>query len=35
MLSLEEKWLQEDLIAAFQSIKGAYKKDGERLYQGL
>jgi len=29
---LEKRWLQEDLIATFQYLKGAYEKDGARLF---
>jgi len=32
LFSLEERRLQQDLIAAFQYIKGAYKKHEERLF---
>ena len=32
MLSLQKRRLQRDLILAFQYLKGAYKKDGERLF---
>jgi len=32
LYSLEKGRLWEDLIAAFQSLKGAYKKDGEGLF---
>ncbi|KAK4830171.1 hypothetical protein QYF61_008682 [Mycteria americana] len=36
LFSLEKRRLRGDLIAAFQYINGAYKKDGERLFtQGL
>ena len=32
LFSLEERRLQGGLIAAFEYLKGAYKKDGERLF---
>ena len=34
LFSLEKRRLQGDLILAFQCIKGAYKKDRERLFTG-
>jgi len=32
LISLEKRRLQEHLIAAFQCLKGAYRKDGENLF---
>ena len=32
LFSLEKRRLREDLIVAFQYLKGAYKQQGERLF---
>jgi len=33
LFSLKKRRLQADLIAAFQYLKGTYKKDGEGLFR--
>jgi len=33
LFSLERRWLQGDLIAAFQYLKGAYKQEGNQLFE--
>jgi len=35
LFSLEKRRLWEDLIAAFQYLKGAYKTDGDRLFSRI
>ena len=32
LFSLEKIWLGDDLIVAFQYLKGSYRKDGDRLF---
>lgn len=33
LLVLEKRSLRNDLIVAFQHLKGSHKKDGERLFK--
>ncbi len=35
LFSLEKRRLQNDLVAAFQYIKGSYRKEGDRLFSGV
>ena len=35
LFSLEKRRLQEDLIVAFQYLKGAYKQEEERLFRRM
>jgi len=34
LFSLDKRKLQGDLTAAFQYLKGAYRKDGDKLFSG-
>ena len=35
LFRLEKRRLQENLIAAFQYLKGAYKQEGEQMFMRL
>ena len=35
LYSLEKKRLQGDLIVAFQCLRGSYRKEGKRLFNGV
>ena len=32
LFNLKKRWLWGELIVTFQSLKGAYRKDGEQLF---